>query len=166
MGIEKVFNKRTGQTYVYETVRELNPLTGRMKTVRKPLGKLDENGNLIPTNPRPSQADSPAEVSEKPESVNDGQATGADAVTEPEPVPESASPSGTSTPEPASPEEKNAPEAVLPPPDVREMLKSIVELSEKTDALFRSLQNSLEEMKQIEELIRDVEKLAQQNEES
>ncbi len=52
MAIVHCFNKRTGVTYVYESHNFWDKEAKKYKARRKLLGKLDENGDLIPTGPK------------------------------------------------------------------------------------------------------------------
>ena len=43
---------RSGITYVYEMEKSIDGSTGEIKTVRRLVGKLDEEGNVVPTSGR------------------------------------------------------------------------------------------------------------------
>lgn len=49
MSIVKVFNKKTGTTYVYESESYWDPEKKQPRNKRKLIGKLDENGEIVPT---------------------------------------------------------------------------------------------------------------------
>lgn len=49
MSIVKVFNKKTGVTYVYESESYWDPEKKQPRNRRKLIGKLDENGEIVPT---------------------------------------------------------------------------------------------------------------------
>ena len=52
MAIVKSTNKKTGITYVYESESYWDPEKKQPRNHRKLVGKLDENGNIIPTGSR------------------------------------------------------------------------------------------------------------------
>lgn len=52
MSIVKVFNKKTGTTYVYESESYWDPEKKQPRNRRKLIGKLDENGEIVPTGKR------------------------------------------------------------------------------------------------------------------
>jgi hypothetical protein len=52
MAIVKSTNKKTGITYVYESESYWDPEKKQPRNRRKLVGKLDENGNIIPTGSR------------------------------------------------------------------------------------------------------------------
>lgn len=43
---------RSGITYVYEVEKKIDGSTGKMKSTRSLIGKLDEKGNVVPTSGR------------------------------------------------------------------------------------------------------------------
>lgn len=49
MAIIKTFNKATGITYVYESEAYWDPEKKQSRSRRKLIGKLDENGDVVPT---------------------------------------------------------------------------------------------------------------------
>lgn len=55
MSIVKSKNKKTGITYVYESESYWDPVKKQPRNHRKLVGKLDENGNIIPTGSRGRQ---------------------------------------------------------------------------------------------------------------
>lgn len=52
MAIVKSKNKKTGITYVYESESYWDPEKKQPRNNRKLIGKLDENGNIVPTGNR------------------------------------------------------------------------------------------------------------------
>lgn len=60
--IVRSYNKKMDTTYCYECENYKDPVTGEWKSHRKLMGKLDEEGNIIPTGKRgrkPRQKKSP-----------------------------------------------------------------------------------------------------------
>jgi len=49
MSIVKSFNKKTGITYVYESESYWDPVKKQPRNHRKLIGKLDDNGEIVPT---------------------------------------------------------------------------------------------------------------------
>lgn len=59
MSIVKSVNKKTGITYVYESESYWDPEKKQPRNRRKLIGKLDENGEIVPTGKRgPKRAES------------------------------------------------------------------------------------------------------------
>ena len=61
MATVKSYNKRTGITYVYSSKNYYDKEDHKYKSIRKLIGKLDENGNVVPTNPRNRKPKDPSE---------------------------------------------------------------------------------------------------------
>lgn len=52
MGYNYCKDHRSGITYVYEVTKEADNSTGRARTSRKLVGKLDDTGKIVPTSGR------------------------------------------------------------------------------------------------------------------
>lgn len=52
MGYNYCKDHRSGITYVYEVGKSTEESSGKSQTVRKLVGKLDEEGNIVPTSGR------------------------------------------------------------------------------------------------------------------
>lgn len=72
MSIVKNTNKKTGITYVYESESYWDPEKKQPRNRRKLIGKLDANGNIVPTGKRGRTKSVPSELTreEKKELIN------------------------------------------------------------------------------------------------
>ena len=63
MSIVKSINKKTGIIYVYESESYWDPVKKQPRNHRKLIGKLDEDGNIVPTGKSGRKKQPAAEVS-------------------------------------------------------------------------------------------------------
>ena len=51
MALHKSVDHRTGITYVYDVEKTIDPETGKYVRSRHMVGRLDDNGNVVPASP-------------------------------------------------------------------------------------------------------------------
>lgn len=63
MGTRHCKDHRTGIVYVYETEKATDPMTGKTSVRKKMVGRLDDDGNVVPTSGRRGRLPKKAAIS-------------------------------------------------------------------------------------------------------